>query len=180
MMVIKGGTMTEGACYENYPGSTVVISNSLTFAIYALGLYILSQAGLIFGLLFLVFILGKEYSLLFGACRNCWYYGRTCMSGRGRIAAIFFKKGDNAKFSARDIGWKDLMSDILLFLIPLVAAIALMVMHFSLWILAAALLLLGLATMGNGYVRGKLACAFCKQRELGCPAQRLFEGKGKE
>jgi hypothetical protein len=170
--------MTEAACYDNYPPSTVIISNSLTLAIYALGFFILFQAGLIFGLLFVAYILWKEFSLMSKSCRNCWYYGRTCMSGRGRIAALLFKQGDNATFGSRDMSWKDLIPDMLLLGIPFVAAIVLMVFHFSLWILAAALLLLGLSTMGNNFVRGKLACAHCKQRELGCPAQRLFEGKG--
>ncbi|MFH1684097.1 MAG: hypothetical protein ABIA67_04360 [Candidatus Margulisiibacteriota bacterium] len=28
-----------------------------------------------------------------------------------------------------------------------------------------------------GYLRGSLACKFCKQRELGCPAEQLFSKK---
>jgi hypothetical protein len=29
--------------------------------------------------------------------------------------------------------------------------------------------------MGNAVVRSQLACRYCRQREIGCPAQRLFE-----
>jgi hypothetical protein len=39
-------------------------------------------------------------------------------------------------------------------------------------ILILALLLLGF--MGNALVRGQLACRYCKQREIGCPATQLF------
>jgi len=34
--------------------------------------------------------------------------------------------------------------------------------------------LLLLATAGKGAVRSSLACKRCRQRELGCPAERLF------
>jgi len=35
-------------------------------------------------------------------------------------------------------------------------------------------LLIGLATQGNYLVRSRIACKYCKQRELGCPAEKLF------
>ena len=37
------------------------------------------------------------------------------------------------------------------------------------------LLLLGF--FGNAIVRGKLACNYCKQKEIGFPAEQLFERK---
>jgi hypothetical protein len=40
-------------------------------------------------------------------------------------------------------------------------------------ILVIALLLLGFP--GNALVRGQLACKYCKQREIGCPATQLFD-----
>ena len=46
--------------------------------------------------------------------------------------------------------------------------------HFS-WVLLlaiGALVLLG--SVGTGFIRGQLACKYCRQRELGCPAEQLF------
>jgi len=40
-------------------------------------------------------------------------------------------------------------------------------------ILIIALVLLGF--LGNALVRGQLACRYCKQREIGCPASQLFD-----
>jgi hypothetical protein len=34
--------------------------------------------------------------------------------------------------------------------------------------------LVALALWGNAIVRGSFACKYCKQKELGCPAARLF------
>jgi hypothetical protein len=43
-------------------------------------------------------------------------------------------------------------------------------------VLVVALIFLGFA--GNAYVRSRLACRYCTQREIGCPAQKLFERPG--
>ena len=39
------------------------------------------------------------------------------------------------------------------------------------------LVMLALAFVGTGLFRGALACKHCHQRELGCPAERLFNRK---
>jgi hypothetical protein len=36
------------------------------------------------------------------------------------------------------------------------------------------IMLVLLSTIGNSFVRGSLACRYCKQRDLGCPAEQLF------
>jgi len=35
-------------------------------------------------------------------------------------------------------------------------------------------MLILLTSAGNSYIRGSLACKYCQQRELGCPAEKLF------
>ena len=52
--------------------------------------------------------------------------------------------------------------------------IVLLIRDFSWLVLAMVILLLFLATLGNGVIRGSLACKYCKQREIGCPAEQLF------
>jgi len=73
--------------------------------------------------------------------------------------------------------WKDMIPELLIALIPLVMGIVMLIVNFKIIILAAVILLILLTTAGRGYIRGSLTCRFCKQRELGCPADKLFSKK---
>ena len=73
--------------------------------------------------------------------------------------------------------WKNLIPDILLTLIPLVVGIVLLILKFEPILFFALLVLILFTTMGNGYIRGTLTCKYCKQKELGCPADMLFQKK---
>lgn len=160
--------------FEKYPCKNVVISNALSFAIYLTGTYIFLQFGVAWAIAFLTYCLFLEVRIIKSHCVDCYYYGKTCAFGKGRASSLFFKKGDPAKFNAKQPSWKSMIPDMLLLLLPLIAGIALLVTSFDLVILALILLIIFLATAGNSYVRGQLACKFCKQRELGCPAEKLF------
>jgi hypothetical protein len=163
--------------YDNYPIRIVILSNFVSLSIYGLGFFIIYKLGLAFSFLFLLCILIFEYRLLKNHCTSCFYWGKTCGFGKGRISSWFFKKADSSKFCIKDLTWKDMIPDILLSLIPLVIGIILLILKFDLVLLSALLLLVLFTTMGNGYVRGALTCKYCKQKELGCPADMLFNKK---
>lgn len=91
------------------------------------------------------------------------------------MSGLLFKRGDTEGFSSRSVTWRELIPDILVSLIPLVAGIVFLVRDFAWPVLAAMVMLLFLATAGNGFVRSTLACRQCRQRELGCPAERFFQ-----
>jgi len=167
--------MQESQAYENYPVWMVIGSNLLSISIYLIGAAILYQIGLIWPVLFVLFILLLEFRLVRGHCVDCYYYGKTCAFGKGRLSSLFFPKGIPEHFSQRLITKKDLLPDFLVFFIPLVVGSALLIRDFSwiLLILVIALFILGFA--GNAVVRGQIACRYCRQKEIGCPAQRLFE-----
>jgi hypothetical protein len=160
--------------YENYPIGIVIISNFVSLSIYGLGFLIIFRLGLAFSFLFLLYIFIFEYRLIRKHCTNCFYWGKTCGFGKGRISSWVFKKGDISKFCIKDMTWKDMIPDILLSLIPLVIGIILLILKFDFILLSAMLLLVIFTTMGNGYIRGTLTCKYCKQKELGCPADMLF------
>jgi len=166
-------------CYENYPASTILISNLLNIFICAIGFYILFNFGLIYSLIYLAYFLVMEIRLWHRSCVNCYYYGKCCAFGKGKLARLFFKRG-NKKLSECKVGWKDLILDFLVSLIPLIAGIILLVIHFSWLILSLILILAVLSSFGNGFVRGQLACKYCRQRELGCPAEKLFDKTAKK
>jgi hypothetical protein len=165
--------------YENYPVWILMLSNFVSIAIYVLGFLILSEVDLLFSILYLIFVFVLEYRLISQHCTECYYWGKTCGFGRSRISALLFKQRDNSKFCQETITWKYMIPDLLVSLLPFVAGIVLLIIKFDFLLLTAIVILLLLTTSGNGFIRGKLTCKFCKQRELGCPADKLFnKGKG--
>jgi hypothetical protein len=171
--------MQETGGKEQYPLPIVIGSNLLSLLIYIIGAFILSRFGILWVAVYVIFILLLEFRLLRGHCVDCYYYGRTCAFGKGRLSALFFPKGSPEKFSRMQLTWKDVVPDFLAFVIPLLAGILLLVQAFSWTILIAVIALFLLGFPGNALVRGQLACRYCRQREIGCPAEQLF-GKTKQ
>ncbi len=168
-----GGLKTDNQCYESYPGWMVVLSNALTISIYIIGAFILYGLGIIFTALYLLFCLFMEIRLLKKGCVNCYYYGKTCAFGKGRLSSYLFKKGDPELFYQEEVSWYAVLPDFLVFLIPLAGGIILLFINFSWITLILILTIVILSLGGNPFIRS-LSCKHCKQRELGCPAAELF------
>lgn len=167
--------MESSECLESYPWWMVVLSNLVSLGIYGLGAFIIFQVGWIYMTIYLAFILVLEIRLLKGHCVDCYYYDKACAFGKGRLSAVFFKQGSAKRFSDKRITWWNMMPDILVALVPVIVGIVVLFMDFSWMILASVIGLLLLATVGNRAVRSSLACKRCRQRELGCPAENLFQ-----
>jgi hypothetical protein len=71
----------------------------------------------------------------------------------------------------------DLVPDFLVTLIPFAFGVILLFKNFSWIILFLSLSLIFIAFFGNYAVRGFIACRYCKQREIGCPAEKMFNRK---
>ena len=166
--------MQEPGGYENYPATIVIVSNLVSFLIYIIGAFILSRFSLIWVTCYVLFILLLEFRLLSGHCVDCYYYGKTCAFGKSRLSSLFFQRGEPEKFSRMKITGKNILPDFLVFMIPALAGILLLIQGFSLAILMLVIMLFLLGFAGNALVRGQLACRYCKQREIGCPAEQLF------
>jgi hypothetical protein len=165
----------ETPVFENYPAWMIALSAGLSLSIYALGSVIV--AGLGWGVLipYLLFLTCLEVSLLARSCVRCAYYGKACFSGKGLVASWLFKRGDPSRFAGRELSWLSLLPDMLVVLAPLGVGLFLLIRRLD-WVLLALMAgLVILALPGNGLVRGRLACCHCRQRELGCPAERLFQ-----
>jgi len=161
--------------FENYPFWIVLVSNLISIAIYLIGAIIIYQIGLVWLILYLIYVLILEFRLISGHCVNCYYYGKICPFGKGKISSIFFKKGDLNKFCKMQITWKDIVPDFIVSLIPAIIGIILLIKDFNWLFLILIIILFILAFFGNAIIRSKLACKYCKQRKIGCPAQKLFE-----
>jgi hypothetical protein len=164
--------------YENYPIWVVFLSNLVSLSIYALGFLVLMRLGWVVPVIYVALVLLLEFRLIRNHCVDCFYWGKTCGFGKGRFSALFFKRGNISNFCSLRMTWKDMIPDLLVTLIPVAVGIFLLISNFDVVILIAILLLIILTTAGNGFIRGHLTCRFCKQKELGCPAEELFN-KGK-
>lgn len=163
----------KNGCYEEYPLWMVILSNALPISIYIIGAFILYGLSIIFSALYLFFCLIIEIRLMKEGCVNCYYYGKTCAFGKGRLSSYFFKKGHPELFTQKNVSWYAVLPDFLVFLFPLAGGIIILINKFSwiIFLLIIIILILGLG--GNAFIRS-LTCKHCKQRELGCPATELF------
>ena len=169
--------METSKTHDNFPARIVILSNLVSTLIYITGFMIIFRIGWIAAVLYLGYILALEYRLLSKHCINCYYWGKTCGFAKGRLSSLFFKRGEPSKFCDKEMSWKDMIPDLLVSLVPLIIGILLMIIKFDFILLFATTALVLLTTVGNGFIRVNLTCRYCKQRELGCPAEKLF---GKE
>lgn len=160
--------------FESFPLWMIALSDTVALGIYIIGAYIMFNLNAIYGWLYLLYCLIVEIRVMRTSCIHCYYYGKWCGFGRGKLASIFLKKGDPKIFLKKNITWKDLIPDLLVSLIPFVAGIYLLFNGFSWLLLISISLLFILSTFGNGFVRGNIVCKYCKQRCIGCSAQKLF------
>jgi hypothetical protein len=111
---------------------------------------------------------------LLKSCSNCYYYGKTCAFGKGRLSSHIFKKGDPALFYQENISWYTVLPDFLIFLFPLTGGIILLFIEFNWLTLILIIVILILSLAGNAFIRS-VTCKHCQQRELGCSAAELFK-----
>lgn len=166
--------MQNNKAYENFPIWIPLLSCVLSLSIYALGAYIFWLLGIAFIILYIIFCLWIELRILKLSCVNCYYYGKICGLGRGKLCALLFKKGNPEGFIEKEIAWKDLIPDFMVLIFPLVGGIIILIRDFNWLILVLMVILVMLSMAGNAVIRGSLACKYCKQKELGCPAEQLF------
>jgi len=163
--------------YENFPFWMVAISNILPLLIYIIGAYILYRLWVGFFVLYIIYCFWVETRVLKKSCINCYYYGKTCCFGKGRLCSLLFKKGNPKDFCKKEISWIDILPDFLVSILPFIAGIILLIKNFNWSILLLMIIIIILSFGGSAVIRGNFACKYCKQREIGCPAEKLFNKK---
>ncbi len=160
--------------YERFPVWVVLVSTALSLLIYAIGVFIISKLSLFLMVLFIGYCIWLEFKVIRKSCVSCYYYGKVCGFGKGVLCSLLFKKGDPKAFVEKEVSWMEMLPDFMVFIIPIIAGIRVLVREFTWIILVLMIVLLVLTFAGNALVRGQVACKHCKQRELGCPAEKLF------
>jgi hypothetical protein len=76
--------------YENYPIWVVILSNLVSIGIYGLGFLIMIRLGLLVSILYLIYVSIFEYRVTRYHCIHCFYWGKTCGFGKGRLSSWIF------------------------------------------------------------------------------------------
>lgn len=160
--------------FDNFPWWLVLICNAVGLAIYGIGIFVLSRLGIVWCLLYAAYCVWLEWGILSGSCRYCYYFGKQCGFGKGRLCSWFFSRGAEQSLSTKRISWRNIVPDFMVTLIPLCVGITILVRNFSWLVLLLIVMLAVLGSAGTGLIRGQIACKYCKQREIGCPAEQLF------
>jgi hypothetical protein len=166
--------MKKDVFYDRFPFWIPAFALALSVVIYAIGVFILSRFGLLIVIFYVLYCLGIELLVIYRSCRNCYYYGKWCGLGKGKIAPLFTKKGNPRSFLDKKVSWYDLIPDFLIGIIPLIGGVILLAFDFSFIFLTLIVCYLLIFFGGTGVIRGSFACRYCKQRKLGCPAQDIF------
>lgn len=104
-------------------------------------------------------------------CTKCYYYGRWCSMGWGKLSALLFRHGDIEKFGT-SIGIK--LAPItygLLSLIPFICIVISIVMGLAVLKIVVLLLLL-LISFYSGFTSRRKACANCRMKLI-CPGSAV-------
>lgn len=157
---------------EEFPKSQIIRGNFMMLLWIALGtsacwfLYPIAAWIFLPVALIMVFVVLRRL-----VCTNCYYYGKWCPIGWGKLAALLFKQGSIEKFSKSPGVKLAPLTYGLLSLIPLVLIIIALVKYFTGPKLVALILLLlvsGYSAVGNR----KKSCANCKMRTI-CPGSAV-------
>jgi hypothetical protein len=160
---------------DAYPKHVIIIRWIILIAAFALGIYILSGMKDLFGVVYVIYsLIALTLILPLSRCVSCFYHGKLCNTGWGKVAAYLFPKGmnhavhtkgDESKY-VEHYNYAILLH--LLWIIPLLGFLFQLLRYrglFYLIILIAYMFILLLEKI----ILKKLACTKCHQREF-CPA----------
>ena len=162
----QAGRQKDFVFCQSYPKSVIVIRWIILGAAFALGIYVLTSIKEVLGLAYIVYSLVVLTLILpLSRCSSCFYHGKACNTGWGKVAGYLFPKGDESKF-VRHYDYAIFIH--LLWIIPLLASFFQLVRLRNL----LALVVFGvylLILLLEKITLKRLACSRCRQREF-CPA----------
>jgi len=154
---------------EEYPIAGIIFGNIMLILWIALGTIACWFFYPIVGWIYLVFVVVMVGIVLRKlVCTNCYYYDKWCPIGWGRLAALFFKKGNIEDFASSPVIKLAPLIYGLLHLTPIILVIVSIIQEFAILKIAVLILLL-LIGLYSATVGRKKTCAKCKMR-LMCPA----------
>ena len=153
---------------ESFPLSRVIFGNGMMLVWIGLGtiacwfIYPLVAWLYLAAALIMIFVVLRKL-----VCTNCYYYGKRCALGWGKVSALFFSPGSIDQFSTCAGIKAAPITYGLLTLIPLVLCIVALVQEATVLKTAVLVLLLAVSVY-SGAIGRKQACINCKMRLI-CP-----------
>jgi hypothetical protein len=177
--------MGKAKLFKRYPVRNIVVYNATTVVHFLCGGLMLSGArslmgttANVVGLLYVLMSLIEMYILMpFQVCRNCVYSGMEnglCISGLNIVARRLSPKGNTSDFPNRAQGLfcpNNLYISSLLF--PVLCGIPIVILNFSVTLLALELCLVILLFARFAFIIPKLACVHCMSKFI-CPQAGLM------
>jgi hypothetical protein len=165
---MKKGAQIYRQGLESFSLSRVIFGNSMMLVWIGLGtiacwfVYPLVAWIYLAAALIMIFVVLRKL-----VCSNCYYYGKRCALGWGKVSALFFSQGSIDQFSTCAGIKAAPITYGLLTLIPLVLCIVALVQEATILRVAVLVLLLAVSVY-SGAIGRKRACINCKMRLI-CP-----------
>ena len=161
---------------EEHPKSSVIVGNlamTAWIALGTIGCWFLTPLGAWIFLAFALIMVGVVLRKLL--CTDCYYYGKWCGIGWGKLSALMFPKGNEERFGT-SLGLKLApLTYGLLTVVPVVFLVTSMFDTSQLLIPKIIVLVFLLAiSFYSGTISRKKGCAACKMR-LVCPGSAVKE-----
>lgn len=153
---------------ENFSLKTVVTENILFLFWILLGSYLCATLSKVVGWTYMIY--GFSMVIVFMrilVCKNCYYHGKWCHSGWGKLSALYCKQGEITRFGCGAGGAIIPIFYGSMALIPIILAVITLIKSFSLLILGILVLFIPVVALSSTILRKK-ACVQCKMKNL-CP-----------
>jgi hypothetical protein len=151
---------------ENYPKHVIVIRWIILLLAFGLGIYVLLEVHYVLAIIYIIYsIVALTLILPLSRCVSCFYHGKFCNTGWGKIAAYLFKKGDESKY-VEHYNYAIFLH--LLWSIPLLVALLQLVRQRDILVLVVFVVYI-IVLFVEKIILKKLCCKRCHQREF-CPA----------
>ena len=153
---------------DEYPMSIVIIENLFIFLWLVVGTILCRAFSQLAGWLYLAFGLIMVLVVMrILVCKNCYYHGKQCHTGWGKLSAVYCKQGELNRFGCGIDGVTPPIFYGLMALAPLIFGIISMVQSFLISTMIVLIIFL-LIVVISSFVLRKKACAICKMKNL-CP-----------
>lgn len=153
---------------EEFPVSTIILENTTLLLWILAGSYLCYVFMPIIAYTYLAYGLSMVLVIMrILVCKNCYYHGKKCHTGWGKLSALYTKKGKIEKFGCGAGGAVIPVFYGSMALLPLILAVIVLINNFSIATLITLLVFLPIVYLSSTGFRKK-ACVQCKMKEI-CP-----------
>ena len=153
---------------DEYPISTVFIENLFMFLWIAIGAFLCWMLVPLIGWIYLIFELTMVlFVMRILVCKHCYYHGKLCHTGWGKLSAIYCQQGELSHFGCGIGGAIIPIFYGAMALLPLIFGIISIINTYSFFKICIIIIFLFVVVMSSFTLR-KRSCEICKMKNM-CP-----------